>query len=301
MRRVLHFAWQNFSRNLGLSLMTIVFVVLAVVSMSVVSITKELLNQASQRLQDQVAIHASFQPGVGEKQVKSLADHLSSIKDVRSVTVVTAEEALQSFLDRHQDNPELISSIKSLPVNPLGGGLVIKAVQPSIYQLVLTELDSPQYAAIIHDKDFDDFREVLDALDSKVNQPLTRFGLALTILFSVIAAAVIYNALRLVIYAQREEVAIMKLVGADNMFIKMPYVIQTLGMTIIGFIVGLLILYPAVVFFNPSITRFLDLPGFDLLNHLLVNSWRLFGWQLLLVLLLSAGSCLLALRRYLKV
>ena len=124
-------------------------------------------------------------------------------------------------------------------------------------------------------------------------------GLALTIFLALTAALVTFNTIRLAIYANRDEISIMRLVGASNVFINGPYIVEAVILGIIASIVSLGLLAPLINFSSPYVQSFI--PEMDLSAYFYGNLFRLFGYQLILGIVLGIVSGSIAIRRYLKI
>jgi cell division transport system permease protein len=124
------------------------------------------------------------------------------------------------------------------------------------------------------------------------------FGLILSLGLAIIVFLVTFNAIRLAIYSSREEINVMKLVGAGNWFIRGPFIVEGLMYGIISTIITVILLYPAFYFTSSKISNFL--PTGDLFSYFKENAIVLFFILLAISLVLGVFSSFIAVRKYLK-
>ncbi|MBU1149208.1 FtsX-like permease family protein, partial [Patescibacteria group bacterium] len=159
----------------------------------------------------------------------------------------------------------------------------------------------PAYIDLVEDKDkdFADTQNVIDRLDHIANR-LQLAGFALSGIFILIALIVVYNTLSIMIYTHREEISIMRLVGATAWFIRGPFVMEAFIYSILASIVALAIFYPVLSVISPYINSFFS--GYDLnvMDYINRNLYLIFGIQLGVALFVSAISSSAAIGRYLK-
>ena len=124
-------------------------------------------------------------------------------------------------------------------------------------------------------------------------------GGILSLILAFIAVLVTFNTIRLTMYAAKEEISIMKLVGASNWFVKGPFVVEGMVYGVIASVISIGILYPLVALSSPYLTTFM--PGTDILRYFQSNLLMLFAIQVVVGTFLGTTSSLVAIRRYLKV
>ena len=125
-----------------------------------------------------------------------------------------------------------------------------------------------------------------------------RGGLALTVFLGLIAGLVVFNTIRLAIYSNREEIGIMRLVGASNALVRGPSVVEGVISGGLAAILSLVIAAPIVYFLSPHLKVFI--PGLDIFHYFYANIFRLFIYQVLFAVGIGALSSFVAVRRYLK-
>lgn len=298
--RALRFALQGFWRNIWLSVVTIIILVLTIFSVSLVSGINVVGREAVNALQDKIDVSVYFFPEVSESDVQNVQYRLESLGSVKNVTYVSREQALADFREKHKGDQEIIDSLNQLTQNPLGATLVIKAKSVDSYPVILEVLDDKDYQKLIQDRNFEDNQAVIDKL-ADISRRVERAALALSAVFIIISILIIFNTIRITIYTHREEIGIMKLVGASNWFIRFPFVIESIFYAIIAVVISLALLYPFVQLVSPQLQSFFDGSNFSLLGYFTSHFLYILVFQLGFAIILSVISSAVAVGRYLRV
>lgn len=300
--RTTRFAFQNFSRNAWLSVVTIVILCLALLLVSLLAGIQVVADQSIKAVESKIDVSIFFTPNTSAGQVAEIAGQLERRNDVKKVSAITAEQALEEFKVTFKDNAALTEAIDALGENPLGPVLVIQARALEDYASILAFFDADTIKPLVQEKnrDFESTQAVVDQLSSITNQ-LQRAGLLLASIFVLIAILVVYNTMRITIYSHREEIGIMKLVGAGNAFVRAPFIIESALYAVIAAAVTFAIFYPSVVLAAPFVDRFFEGYDFSLLAYLKSHVLDLILLQLGSATVLSMVSSSLAVGRYLKV
>ncbi|OGH58901.1 MAG: hypothetical protein A2725_04100 [Candidatus Magasanikbacteria bacterium RIFCSPHIGHO2_01_FULL_33_34] len=296
--RAIKFAFQDIFRNISLSLMTVLILVLMLLSVNTLIIIKFFTSQATQSVKDQIDVSIFFAHTASDEEIDEVQSYIKSFPEVSNVEYFSKDQVLEDFKAKYSDNENIIASIEELDENPLGPTMIVKTRNPGDYNKLITALSVPEYQDIVVAKTFVDTELAIERIDNITTQ-VERFSVILTGLFGVIAFLIIFNTIRVAIYTQRIEITIKKLVGATNWFIRSPYIIESFIFTVFSvgityflmkFAAGLIDPYVAVVFKKEWL----------LTDYLTSNIIVLVGSQFLAVLLLTIFSSFLAMRRHLK-
>lgn len=298
--RTIKFALQGFFRNIWLSIVTIIILVLTLFTITVVAGINVIAEKTIKSVQDKVDVSVYFKPDAQEQDVFAVRDKLGALSQVKQVTYVSKEEALAKFKAEHGDDPIILESIEQLEENPLSATLIVKAASIDEYPAILSVLDLPAYQESIQSKNFDDNQAVISRL-SDLSNKLQRVGIIISVIFIVIAVLIIFNTIRINIYTHREEIGIMKLVGASNWFVRVPFLVESLFYAVLAVAVTIAILYPLMSVIAPQLNSFFEGYNLDLVSYVNSNLWQIIGWQLLLSTVLGVVSSGIAMSRYLKV
>ncbi|MFA6512477.1 MAG: permease-like cell division protein FtsX [Patescibacteria group bacterium] len=301
-KRAFLFAGQNFIRNFWLSLVTLLIMVLTLFMITTLAGVQLVSTEAIRSVENQVDVTVYFEPETPESVVFDVQEGLLADSRVEGVRFVSRTEALAEFREKNQDNPLLLDAIEALETNPLGPTLVVKAVQLADYAEILKALETEDVSRFIQDegRDFEETALVVERL-SGITDRLRQIGLIVSSVFVLIAMMMTVNTIRIAIYTHREEIAIMKLVGATNGFIRAPFIIESLYYAVLGAIITTLLFLPMIGLVDAWLGGFFA--GYELgVVELLQNNllWFFLG-QLAFAVFLSALSAAIAVGRYLRV
>ncbi len=300
--RVTKAALRNFRRNFWLSLATTVIMAITLIMVSFLYFANVLGSHILSSIEDKVDLSATFKDGVTDDQIRAVSNDVKTRQDVKDVHIVTSEDALATFRDKHKDDPFIDESLKELEKNPLPANMYIVASDPRSYQAITQQLESDKYSAYIAKVSFENSRAVIDNL-IKVMDRFKNFGIIVTVIFSLLVILIMFSTIRLAIYSFREEIDIMRLVGASNWFIQGPFVIEAMFVAILGIILCNAIILPTLNSTTPYLRDFFFTnqgTDFSLFDYAL-NHWiTLLGLQLALAVTLAVVSSMIAVRRYLR-
>ena len=294
------FSWQSFWRNIWLSIVTITIIVLALVSINFLIVLNVITDTAVSLVQDKIDVSIYFKQTATEPQVLEVKTYLASLAQVNDITYISQQEALQGFRQRHQQNTAVIESLEALGQNPLGATLVIQANSLDDYPEILSVLDNSKYNELILDKNFDDHEAYIGKLKN-ISDTINRIGILTAAVFIFIATLIVFNTIRVAIYTHRQEIGIMKLVGAANWFIRSPFLISGVWYGIVATVFAVAIMFPLLNVMQPPLNTFFLTTNVSLAAYFRQHSWQIFGIEFLGIILLNAVSSFVAIRRYLKV
>jgi len=261
------------------------------------------LGASLEELRNKVDINVTFISNAEEKDILSIKHSLEAMPEVSLVTYISREEALETFKIRHEDDQAILSALDELNDNPLGAVLNVKAKDPSQYESVANFLQgknivSSAGVSIIDKINFYRNKTAIDKLTQIINTA-QRLGLTVTLAFIVLSILTSFNTIRLTIYIARDEIAVMRLVGASNMYIRGPFVI-------VGIIYGLVAGLATLLAFLP-ITYWLGKVTEDFFIGLNIFNYYISNFPIIFIIIISSGiflgatSSFLAIRRYLKI
>lgn len=297
--RIIKFAFQDIARNLGLSAMTVFILLLMLLSINTLWSMDVMTKEAMRLVKDQINISFYLAPTIPDKSVSEIKSYLATFSEITQIDILTRDQVLQSFKTRHQFSAEVLSALSELGGNPFGPTLVVKTKEPGDYRKIIQAVSVPEYDPLIEGKSFEGHEEALDRIQTITNR-IERVGLGLSILFALISFLIIFNTIRVAIFTQRMEISIKRLVGANNWFIRGPYLLESFIFTIVSVGLTMLVMYFATRYLDRYVSVVFS-NGFSLTNYYSSHMLYLFGIQTIAVLLLTVFSSSLAMRRQLKV
>lgn len=300
--RILKFALQSIFRNIWLSLVTISIIILALFSTTFLLVFNLITQHTLEVVEKKTDIYIEVTKEATTEQAKILAGELSKLDAVSAVDYITPEQTLKQFKERHKDNQLILQALESVSENPFRGSLKLNVKKIEDFPSILNELSRKEYADYlsVEDQEFNDAKILIEGI-SNYSQKIQQIALILSLIFIIIAILVVFNTIQVGIYTHREEIGIMRLVGASNSFIRSPFLIEGLIYTFISMAILIIIIYPLFSFIQPYFNGFFKDYTFNITSMVNQNFIKIFGIQMLISAIITGLSSFIAVRRYLKV
>ena len=295
--RIVKYGWQAFLRNGWLSLSTISIMILAALVFEGLILFNVMGKTALSSIQEKIDISVYFKSTVDEDTILNMKRSLEGLEEVKGVEYISREQALSEFQARHAEEETITQTLSELDENPLLASLNIKANDPSEYAAIASYLENENLGDTVEKVTYAQNQVVIDRLVGLIDT-MKKGGITLTVFLAFLAVTVTFNTIRLAIFSNREQIGIMRLVGASNVFIRGPYVVEGVIYGIIAGIIGFLILIPVISFLSPYVGRFI--PELVLSNYFQTNFFELVLYQLLFCVVLGIVSSIIATRKYLQ-
>lgn len=281
-----------------LSVATVAVMIIALIVFLGVNVFSYLTTSALTVLKDKIDISVYFKTSAPEDEILRIKRSLEGLSEVKSVEYISRDKALEIFKGNHAEDETITQAIAELGENPLSAALNIKAHDPSQYATISEYLNTKTLEPIVEKVSFFQNQTVIERL-AQVIDTVEKAGTLLTLFLSLIAGLVIFNTVRLAIFSDREEIGIMRLVGASNSFIRGPYVVTGILYGALAAVLSLVIAAPAIFFGSPYINVFI--PEIDLRGYFITNLLLLLLYQIAFGVVLGVVSSYMAMRKYLKV
>ncbi|MCC2631130.1 MAG: cell division protein cell division transport system permease protein, partial [Candidatus Paceibacter sp.] len=284
-KRVVKAGFINFWRNGYVSLASMLVMVLTLFVIGSIIFTNVMLTASLAQIKDKVDINVYFVTAAQEQDVLSIKQSIEALPEVKLVTYTSREQALADFKARHQNDQYTLQALDELQDNPLGATLNIKAKEPSQYGSIVTFLNSKNIAEkagvpLIDKINYNQNKTAIDTLSRMIDAG-QKIGLFLTIAFVVISIIITFNTIRLAIYSSREEISIMRLVGASSKYVRGPFVIVGIMYGIISAVIAMALFYPITYYLGRATQNFFG--GVNVNGYYLQNFGQIF------LILLGAG------------
>ena len=265
-----------------------------------------ILNFTLAQLQDKADVNVYFTTTAPEDQILQLQKSVEALPEVASVTYLSAPDALAAFRARHEGDQLTLQALDELGSNPLGAVLTIKAKDISQYDVIANFLQSKQAlatggsASIIDKVNYFDaqHRQALDRLQ-KITNSSQRLGLIVIIMLILTSVAISFNTMRLAIYTSREEIQVMRLVGAARLYVRAPFMVEGVLYGLIAGTVTLALFYPLTYWLGSATENFFG--GVNVFSYYLSHFLIFFAIIVGTGVLLGGVASFLAVRRYLKI
>lgn len=301
--RIIRTGMVNFGRGLWLALaaMAIMIITLTIILFSL--IVNATFGHTVDQIANQVNVSVFLKDEVSDAQAQNFVKSIRQQADVKRVEYLDKQQAQAAFIDQNGGNETLQSAVVETG-NPIPATIhvfprslndisaVSKFLSQTKYQQLQTN-GSPSYNG--------DRKKAIDNITHATNI-LRRAGVAAVILFAFISVLIIFNTIQMAIFNRRDEIQIMRLLGASTSYIRGPFVVESIIYGILSAIISILLINALFVTASSS----LQATSFGLLDIAYSQKffeshyWLLLAVQLGLGILIGAASSVIATRRYLK-
>jgi len=296
LKKVIKNGWEGFWRQGFLTFATSLVIFIAVVIGTSLFFFQGGISYLISEIENKIDVSVTFSEGTSREKILQFREELASLEEVKKVEYVSQEEAYESFVENNEDN-EYMEALELLSVNPFLASLRIQAVDTSQYEQIAEYVRNSEYKDVI--AEVNDYKRgaMIETLKNLTNG-IQLLGISLTVFLSLIAVIVTFNTLRLSIFSQKEEIEIMRLVGAKNGFIRGPFLFQGMLCGFFAAIFSFIVFTISFYFFNQSLSNLLM--GFDCLNFFKLNILLVLILQFAIGIGLGSLSSYFAVRKYLK-
>jgi len=229
--------FKNIARNSMFSLASMATMAACIFMFGIFYILVFNVNAMVQDAEESVAITVFFDEGLAEDQIKAIGEDVQKRSEVREVIFVSADEAWESFKEVYfEGNEEYAAGFSE---NPLANS--------ANYEIYLKDI-SKQSSLVKYLENIDGVRDVKQS--QSVAETLTEFNKILSIvsggiimILLCVAVFLINNTITVGIAVRKEEIAIMKLIGATDYLVRAPFIVEGVVIGLIGALAPLILLY----------------------------------------------------------
>jgi cell division transport system permease protein len=300
--RIMRTGMVNFLRNMWLAIaaMAIMIVTLSIILFSVI-VNATFSNTVTQ-ITNKIDVSLYLKDSVTPTQTQDLLNQLKALPSVQKVTYLSKARALQAYEKQNAGNQGLLQAITETD-NPLPATVQVKPVDLNKIDQIRTFANKPSVLALQSDAATDngDRRTAIDKITQATNI-LERAGVIAVLVFAAISVLIIFNTIQMAIFNRRDELQIMRLLGASTWFIRGPFVVESVIYGILSAVASILLINGIFITASSS----LQATSFGLLDISYSQSffeahyWLLLTVQLGLGIFIGAASSIIATRRYLK-
>jgi cell division transport system permease protein len=304
LKRIIKTGFVNFWRNGFVTVSSVVVMTITLFVIGSLIFVNVMLESALDVLRDKVDINAYFVADASEESIMAVKSRLEQLDEVEAVTYTTREEAEVRFRERHKENEIEIQALDELGTNPLLASISIKAKDPSYYERIASFLQSDESTVstdgvpLVTKVNFNDNKMAIENFQNFI-QGIETFGFFVSIALIIVSIVIIFNTIRMAIYISREEIAVMRLVGASDAYIRGPFVFSGVMVGVISALITLVSFYPLVIWLGPNVQAFFG--DFNLFVYYTQNFGKMFLIIMFAGAFLGALSSFLAVKKYLRV
>jgi len=290
----------SFKRNWVMTFGGIATIFLSLLLMGSALLMNSLVNDMVGDIESRINIQVWIHDDAEYVDIEGLQVALEGHENVATVHLVDKDEALERFTYMTQESPQIVEQLQD---NPLPRSLEIELIDTQEIDGVLSLIRGSEEFPLIADPPSDPERAlaygqgIVETLLG-ATQTARYAGIALVGILAVVSLIFINNTIRLAIYARRNELSIMRLVGASNGFIRAPFILEGILQALVGAILAILVLLAIKSFVFPGLQETLAFITFNFTNALMTE---------IALILLASGvvigtlGAIIAMRRYLKI
>lgn len=301
LKRIIKGGFLNFKRSGIVSWAAIVVVTITLSVITSIILLQGVLRLSLSQIKDKVDVTIYFTTNAPEEKIMEMKSSLEKLPEVSYIAYTSADEALETFRERHKNDYPTIQALDEIGSNPLGASLNIKAKEVSQYEDIASFLKSdntlsPGDLSIIDKINYYQNKLVIDRLNNVMSGAQT-LGFLVTLVSVVISIIITLNTIRLTIFISKEEIGVMRLVGASKMHVRGPFMIEGALYGVAATFITLILFLPITAWLGSNMTNFL---GLNMYDYYLANFFQIMVLILLSGVILGTISSIIAIRKYLN-
>src|SRR3990167_7503946 len=298
--RIFKTGFVNFFRNISLSVAATAVMVVTLTIVLFFVIANATFNHSIEEINNKIVVSVYLKDNVSPDKKDALINKLQGLDNVKSVKYVSKSDALIQYRADNKDNLELLQAVSQTD-NPLPATIQVKPKDPTRNEEIKAILETTDIKALQSDETSysGDRKEAIDKI-SNATSFFKKAVLVSVIVFTVISMLIIFNTIQMAIFNRRDELRIMRLLGASTWFIRGPFIVETMFYGIVSAILSIIICNSLFLIqdqaFNSSSLGLLDL---TYANQYFIDHFYIFlGMQFLLGIFIGAVSALIATKRF---
>jgi cell division transport system permease protein len=299
--RIMKAGSRNFFRNLWLSTAatTVMTVTLTIVVLSFIS--NLALTSTIKTVTDKIDVSVYLKTTITQQELSDFRQSLQSSGNVAGITYLSKEDALAQYREKNKNNKTLLDALTVAGTDALPASLQIKAIDPKKLDVIAATIaleKNQQYQDPSAPPSYSGGRKsAIDRIVSFSNF-FKSTGLIMSFIFVIISILIIFNTIRMAIFTRRDEIEIMKLVGATKWFIRGPFIFEAALYGIIASFIAVALAYLLLLGGGPKLSNYVDVQS--AINLFQSYPFLVIGIELVIGVIIGTFSSLLAMTRYLK-
>jgi len=302
LERIFKNGFVNFGRNIWLAIAAMAMMAVTLTILLFAIVANATFSHTISDITSHIDVSVYLKDEVSDEQRNDLIVELKQIDNVQAVGYTSKDQALKNYRAQNIDNPELLAAISETD-NPLPASLVISPKDPNKLDTIKDYLDKPEVQALQSDPTSysGDRKAAIDKI-AKATQFFRQAGIIGIIIFIIISMLIIFNTIRMTIFNRRDELVIMRLLGATPGYIRGPFIVETMLYGVVAAAVSLIVcgglFAVASSTLQASSLGLLDIKYSS--DYFSNNLWLILTAQILAGIIIGAASAAIATRRYLK-
>lgn len=226
--------FSNLWKNRVMTVASISSVIAALFMLGIFSAMILNVDSIASQIESQLEIRVFLKNDLKEEDTKILEDKIKAIDGVQDIKYESKEQALENFKKQLGDRSDLLAGLEG--DNPMPSSFIIKTESPQVIEDVVAKVKSMDGV--------DQVRYGKDIVEKILNVTyvIRMVSLVLIVVLIIVAVVIIYNTIRIAVYARRREIVIMRYVGATDWFIRWPFIIEGAVLGFLGTAIAIIIL-----------------------------------------------------------
>lgn len=292
----------SFGRNIWIAIAAIAMMAITLTILLFAIVANATFNKTIDDITSRIDVSIYLKDEVTETERTDLINRLKQADNVKSVEFISKEQALKTYREQNANNPDLLAAISETD-NPLPATVVVKPEDPNRIDSIKSFLDKPEISTLQSDPTSysGDRKAAIDKI-TNATQFFQQAGVVGIIVFIVISMLIIFNTIRMAIFNRRDELVIMRLLGATPGYIKGPFVVETMLYGAVAAVISLVVVASLFAIASSTLeASSLGLLDIDYSGRFFKNNlWLILTTQITVGILIGAASSAFATRRYLK-
>lgn len=261
--RIAKYGAKGFGRNIWLSTAATAVMAITLIILFVTVVASVILTNTAEMMKDKIDITVYLKPGVSSEQLDNLKKIVASDSNVKSVEASNSEEEYEKFLRENEGSDEVINvldeDMRKMMISKMQGTIRIKVYNVDDLSSIKTLVEENDDFKMFVDKEKAPTYDVNQAEIATITtwaRIARTGGFILAIVFLVISVLIIFSTIRMAIFSRREEIYMMKLVGAEKNFIRGPFLIEAEICGLIAGIIAATISFFGFMFMAPRLSSY---------------------------------------------
>ena len=302
LQRIFSYGTIGFRRNTTVTIASLMVTTVTLFLLGLLIYTNAFISYIIYGIQEKVDVNIYFRPGTDENAIMALAKKMETVPGMKKAVFTSANSNLEDFKKRNSDDELVLQSLKELQNNPLGPSINIQVKDPSQYDTLVSTLTKKEILGdLVSNVEHVNYEENVKVINRLlfISRIIQKAGSIITIFFIIVSILLLYNGIKLGVYSKRDEIGVMKLIGADSHIIRGPFYVESILYAIVSALIAMGALYVLIGSLGQQFVDFIG--GFDLFGYFIAHFFTT------LLLLICTGITLgiiaswLATRKYLKV
>ncbi|MCC7543121.1 ABC transporter permease [bacterium] len=297
--RIIKSGFKNLFRNAWLSIAATAIMVITLVIVSVFAFSALFLQNQLSVIRDKIDLTIFLSEKATQEDITKLQEGIKGFDNVKGVTYISKADALERLRTSSKDGEQLARTAQEIG-NPLPASIEVKTESLDNLDKLDSDIRALPQGNVISQTSLQDnnVRKQIVENINKISQGVSRIGTIISVAFLIVSLLIIFNTIRMAIFTRREEIDIMKLVGATKWYIRGPFLVEGAVYGIIGATIAIAITIPALNFAKPLFVNYFSTT--DVIDFVASRYNLVISGMYALGVMIGATSSYLAISRHLK-